>query len=323
MPLGVTNVAGCAIEAGYIYLAEIVDKYGSDYPFTQLAHYDAQNAATPWIAHDVHWRTVSVCVWRDGPYGKRVYVALSEDGDVEIVGPGDNPKIVEYIPGSGLAHPGALGQGWMQRVRQIGRCLYACGSGYLTFRRDADGWHDFTDPAVRDVPSGQWYFDINGHSEQAIYAVGLLAGGGSRASFFDGVQWRTVFEWLSWGSPRMTCVALSERGGVYIGAHGGLLYGDSRSGFHSLVSNDFGFDIVDMVEFRGDLYMATDGGLLVRNEHGTISPVQTGLQPELQDASRVDAVGGTLWSFGPKDVACFDGTKWTRVHNPDNPRIGR
>lgn len=31
---------------------------------------------------------------------------------------------------------------------------------------------------------------------------------------------------------------------------------------------------------------------------------------------------GVLWCVGLKDIVRFDGTVWTRIHHPDNRKIG-
>lgn len=52
-----------------------------------------------------------------------------------------------------------------------------------------------------------------------------------------------------------------------------------------------------------------------------ITSQRTDLKPELQDTHQLEAKDGVLWSFGFKDLACFDGRNWTRIDHPDNPPI--
>ena len=43
----------------------------------------------------------------------------------------------------------------------------------------------------------------------------------------------------------------------------------------------------------------------------------TDLKPDLKDTHMLEAKDGILWSFGFKDLAWFDGSRWTRVDHPD------
>lgn len=67
---------------------------------------------------------------------------------------------------------------------------------------------------------------------------------------------------------------------------------------------------------------AGDLGLFVYAEtQQCLQPVQTGLSPELADTHVVEPQGGVLWSVESKDIACFDGERWTRLGYPGNPAV--
>lgn len=317
-------IDACAIERDFAYLAQMIDDYSFDAEFSRMTFYDAQSS-TPWVAHDLDWKTVSVCVWSVSQYGPRVYVALSTEGDIEILGPGGQPQIVEHIPGAGLNRPWSQKKGLMVRVRQIGTMLYACGSGYSVYNRDQDGWKEM--PSSLDMHASaadsRFFYDVNGYDQKSLCAVGPNGSSRSRVASFDGTQWRDVDDDIP---GTLTVVALSTRGGYYIGGSRGLLlYGELGSKFEVAgVSTTNRGNTLGMVEYKGILYIACNDGLCSIASLGrTITPVETGLLPKLSDVGRLSVAGDVLWSFGAKDIAFFDGASWTRVHDPENPRIGR
>ena len=109
------------------------------------------------------------------------------------------------------------------------------------------------------------------------------------------------------------------------GSNGTLLLGNAQEGFQSLSSVDDNQLFTSVCKFQDKIYLGSNLGLFVydpaKAEAG-IERVHTDLKPELQDANIVDSYDKVLWSIGPKDIARFDGHKWERIHDPDNPRIG-
>ena len=313
-----TTVAGCAIEHDLIYLAQMTDEVGFDAEVSRMSFYDPQNVGAAWLAHDLRWKTVSVCVWKNSPWAKRVYVALSNEGDVEMIGPSQKPEIVEHIPGAGLNRPWSLQKGPMMRIRQIGSCLYACGSGFLVFKRDQHGWGD----THKSAADSMFFYDINGHDENSIYAAGPNGFSTSKITHFNGSEWIDLIT----NSPgSLTSIRPSSSGGVYIGGSNGVLvYGDDTTHFYYAAKSKMNLYIIDLAELDGCLYIAATSGLFQLTKVGReIEPVITGLEPEMTDVSRLDTVDGVLWVFGSKDLAFFNGSTWTRVHDPENPRLGR
>ena len=308
-----SNMAGCAIEPDFIYLARRYDAYDVSVPFTRMSFHDQQDQVAPWRAHDLKWRTVSVCVWRGGLDFLRLYVALSTEGDVELTGPLGNPTILERIAGAGMAGPDARKQGFMARIRQVGESLYACGSGYLTFRRNGAGWIELSGPRDQDATILQGYLDINGHGENEVFAVGPDSSSTSRVSVYDGATWHSLLD----GHPdTLTSIAVSRNGGVFIGGWNGLLHVNSRSEISTVLRQE-NVLISDMVEYGSQLYLATTNGLYVLQSQAVLARVETGHPSDGAMVSHLDNVGGVLWAFGPKVIISFDGTTWTHVPDPD------
>lgn len=70
------------------------------------------------------------------------------------------------------------------------------------------------------------------------------------------------------------------------------------------------------------LVSAPNAGLFAYDPaHTRIDPLATELNPPLRDTHQLEAKDGVLWSFGFKDLACFEVQRWTRVDHPDNPSI--
>ena len=311
---GWTNVAGCAIEPDLIYLAQHYDDYGTDRLFTRMTFYDGQNMAAPWVSHDLQWQVVSVCVWHSNPYCPRAYIALSAAGEVEIVGPGGRPHFTERVAKAGT--PGS-----MAAVRQIGGHLYACGSGLRTFRRGPSHWDDFTAPGDADRTSDfvAQYFDINGPAEDDLFAVGMNRPDTSRIAHYDGTAWTTLDDAVP---PVLTCIEPAQRGGVYIGGRDGtVLYGDRARGFVRVAETLPNTSIYGLREFGGRLYIASSRGFFYfDHQQNRVDYVRPPIDPVLLGISRLDSVDGTLWAFGPKDLAWYDGLTWHRLVDPENLR---
>jgi hypothetical protein len=158
---------------------------------------------------------------------------------------------------------------------------------------------------------------IDGNHERDIYVVGMEG----VAFHFDGDKWRHLslptHEHLHW----VRCYGPDE---VYIcGNDGTLLQGSARKGFRDVGGGQDNPAWWCLAKFRDKVYLSAMEGLYAWDGQN-IAPVETGLElePETWQLD-VSLIGGeTLWSFGAKDLVCFDGNKWQRLHDPDNPRIG-
>ncbi len=104
------------------------------------------------------------------------------------------------------------------------------------------------------------------------------------------------------------------------GLEGALLVGNHRSGFTDLTSKGTAHLFHDLTVYRGTLFLGSNHGLFRYDELGRrVVRVRTNLSPELACVHTVDHADGVLWCVGPKDIACFDGDTWTRIHHPRQP----
>lgn len=322
-----TMVAGAVIEADYVYIAQYLDKFRriwDEIEYSRISMVDLSDKATPWMAHDLSFKVVSVCVWRHYPGAKRLYVAMSDQGQLEMAGPGGNPIINEVIPGSGLSKPWSDRHGYMNSIRQIGTSLYACGGARQVYRRtEPGGWQPIHGPILVDIMVNgraemdriRHFHDVNGASESDIYAVGLR----SDIFHFDGTQWHQLACPIRADLFRIDA---SDAGDILIvGRDGVVLRGNHHSGFRQ-VSNLGQQYFTDVARYRDRIYLASSRGLFELDPRTEdIRACDTGLDPEIADCHRLDAHDGVLWSFGNKDLAWHDGQAWHREQHPDNPPI--
>jgi hypothetical protein len=317
---------------GMIWSKEMVmitgasDSLGPYSAFTRIFQW-VDEPPPKWWSHDVGWRAVSLCYFGQKDEGFDDFVVLSNEGDAHYVG--DHPAINEKIPGAGVFSEGATGWGYMSHLRQIGEHLYACGDGGQVYRRHGpDDWRHVDTGLLQTPPiTDRLQLNcINGLTENDIYLAGDFpgpAGLEGRLFHFDGATWRPLAI-PPVGYLNAIHIESAER--VWIcGENGALLLGNARDGFRNLSRVEDNQLFYSLTLFGGLLYLASNLGLFsydpVRPDAG-IREVVTGLTPELQDAHIVDACDGVLWSIGFKDIARFDGTRWERIHHPDNPRIG-
>jgi len=334
---------GCLLDTDYVYVVEKLDDLDDqedDIIHSRLSMYDAQDPE-PWGYHDLEWDVCSVCYRLKTPKDPGTCFALSKDGDVE----GMNTDRVwnERIPGAGLGDDKAVGRGYVNRIREIGGHLWVCGSNGQVYRRDEQGWVYLGEGFALDeskMPSDQteavyamldqvgeelMFFDINGTSETDVY----VCGADGKLFHWDGKAWMP----LKTGTlADLNEIHVASPDEIWICADKGLVFrGNAQDGFEKLVVgvND-GIEFTSIHQFQGKVYLAGDYEKLytleVDEETGKLEArwmvIMRGLIPGLQDTHQLDSVDGVLWSIGIKDLAFFDGKKWTRVENPDNPKIG-
>ena len=266
---------------------------------------------------------------------------LSREGQVNIFGPGGNPDHSYQIPQAGVFGKGAVGLGYVNRIRPIDGALYVCGQSRQVYRFDWNGrdlaagqWVDFAGP-MRQPPMSEppedsndaeafdrWldendaidFVDIAGPSESDIYAVG------DEAWHWDGARWTQLA--MPTDEP-LAAIKVMSADLIYIVGHNGtLLAGNARDGFRDQSTVDDNQNFTGVEWFGDRLFLASNFGMFTFDPATRkIERYVTDLKPDLKDTHMLEAKDGILWSFGFKDLAWFDGSRWTRVDHPDNPPI--
>lgn len=321
------------VDPDWLYLATQLDSLNIDeISHTRMSVLDLTQSSR-WRYHDYDDNIVSVHAYRmakgELPDGSR-YAALGKHGAVHF-NERNEPTFKEVIPGAGMTD-GNFG-GLMSHLRLIDGQLWACGQHGQVYRRfGRDDWRR-ADEGIRvllnpsneaqdiegmleKMTSAPMLSCIDGSSNNDVYVVGL----GGYMAHFDGAAWTRidlpVDEHLEW----VRCYGPDD---VWVcGFNGTLLRGNARKGFKSLSGLDDHQTFVCLTKFNESVYLCAEEGLFQWNGK-SIAAVRTGLEPELQDAWRVDHVDGVLWSVGVTDIARFDGKDWQRIDHPDNEPIGR
>lgn len=316
-PTAVTMTAGCVVEADYIYMASYLDAHDPrETTFTRLFSYVGRFEDDQWFYHDSDANVVAVCVKKATATCGRRMVALSKEGEVEIYSNKDDTSAVEKIGQAGVR----LGsRGYLNAIREIGHTLFACGLNDQVYRRSDDGvWSLITGAPLRirnPLDGGVSMLNsIDGSSETDVYTCGF----NGRLYHYDGARWRQIAVPTDAHLNCVRCVSASE---VWVcGNNGTLLVGNASAGFEALGSVDDNQQFCSLTKFKGSVYLAsTDDGMFVYGGV-RIVPVDTGFGAGLW-TGEVDSVPGMLWSFSPKEIACFDGVAWTRLTPPDNPAV--
>lgn len=304
-----------------ICLSGAMDAFEPNEPYSRM-YFLNQNAPNLWTFSEHDFLVPSVCVWQAPGETRRIFVALSENGQVAFLAPN---QPTEKIREAGL-NPGL---GYLNDIQQIGGKLYACGFSGQVYRRDgADNWVHMDDGLLqRQSEDNAKYFiqAINGTSENSIFVAGseMSAGHPARADHWNGEEWRRL-ELPPWTGRITTIFVESEEKVWMCGARGTVLCGNAREGFIRLNGIDENHLILSICTFNKMMYLASNLGLFSfdpANTAGGLTRVSTGMTPELQDTNVVESTDDVLWSIGPKDIARFDGNKWERFHHPDNARI--
>lgn len=316
----ISLVTAVVVESDYLKLAayrDDIDPYEVDE--TRMLSLDLQEEDDGgWSHDDVELHIIAMCVWPNAKGKKRAYVALSWEGAVEIVVQGADQGSYEVIQDAGLHGEWSKDYGYLMDVAAIGKTLYACGDAGQIYRRTGpERWEHADAGVLVEGSTERCFMAMGGVSESSIYVVGL----DGEIFHGDGRQWAPV---ASSTREQLLCLRVfSETDVVVGGANGTLLAGHATGGFQPLPgTGDSALRISSVERFGGRLYVAGNLGLFVYDgAQQYLQPVQTGLVPELTDANVVEAQGGVLWSVGAKDMACFDGERWTRFDVPGNPAI--
>ena len=283
---------------------------------------------SPWFYKSEDWLVSSVTGFFPKETEDWWYCALSEEGDVLYTGDG---HASEKIQGAGVNSGDSVGWGYLSDLQQIGNHLYACGfSGQVYRRWGENDWRHMDEGLLQDPATPMddtiALSVINGPDENAIYAAGYRYSEWlpPKAYFYDGNGWREIA--LPEEAGRIVNMHIESAERIWLcGAKGTLLLGNAADGFKSLSSADDLQLFTSITQFQGQMYLASDMGLFMYDPaqpDAGIQKLSTPLKPDLQDANIVDVHEQVLWSIGPKDIACFDGQTWQRIHHPDNLRIG-
>lgn len=340
IPTDKTIRHACLIESMHAMFAEELDFVkDKDIEVSFVSRYDPNglSASDPWrVKPYENWRISSVCYWPS----RDLRCVLSREGDTRIYGLGGTPDHLGNIKPAGVFQPNALGFGYVNQIKAVDRGLYVCGQSRQVYRfypgdeRTLTGqWHDIAgamrQSPISAPPEGDdaaafdaWldsnnavdFVDLGGSAEDDLYCVG------DEAWHWDGKTWRQLQ--LPTDEPLAAIEVLNQDTVLLAGRNGTLLKGSAQHGFTQLTPPPPGVHFTGIALFNRQLFLPSNQGMFVYDpEQAQLLAYASGLQPELQDCHLVEAKDGVLWSFGFKDLAWFDGVRWTRIQHPDNQPI--
>jgi hypothetical protein len=310
-------IDGCVIEADIFTIAEqLEDIDPSDYTHTRIGAYAGRlPQGKQWFYHDVNANIVSIVLLPAIDSMNRKVVSLSKEGEIEFYDNKDSSSFWEKIPEAGL-RLGSLG--YMTNIRVIGQSLFACGYNSQIYQRKAQGqWISLTIAPLRHCHAAMddygIFYSIDGFHENDLYAVGWKGA----IWHWNGSTWTKISTRTDEGLRCVRCYGSNE---VWIcGDNGTLQVGNAQIGFKELSSVDDNQVFYSLAKFKNTIYVASNEGLYFYDGKA-IAPVVSGLSPEIETMT-LSAVDTALWSFGGKDITCFDGQTWKRIDHPDNPPI--
>ncbi|WP_337267444.1 hypothetical protein [Oryzifoliimicrobium ureilyticus] len=339
----------CAVSRDLIYLATTPDDQELGTPFTAICQYNAGE----WSYETFDIPLSSMTLYKAPDKDYQVLYLLSEKGvainfatkEREVIIPDRTPLRRDHR------------LGYLQKIKQVGAHLYACGDGGQVYRREHDATWQVVDKAFLDGPDAlmdpkselrmmggflrikenrtqQNYnkekelrlkneskdlWDLSGLSEDSIY----FASEKKQVYWFDGKTIQALPDKTDRGL--ISILAKSEDEVYAAGRDGTFLIGNHKSGFREIDAFRGlpGWpNINGMALFQDRLYLSSYSdprGLLVLNGD-QIEQVHCDLTPDIKDVSAVGAVTDALWVMGVKDLLRFDGSTWERIHFPaDDP----
>lgn len=198
--------------------------------------------------------------------------------------------------------------GRLLRIRAINKTILICGMTGQLLARQRGSWRRIDGGLLGT--GGLDFEDIDGNSLTDLYAVGVEG----IIYHFDGKRWRDLKSPTNQSLSNVRCVSEDE---VYICGNSGILMkGSARRGWRFLAQDAIDDNLWGLAIYDHKPYVASTGGIHFFDGR-TLKPVTFG-SLDLKSFNRLDAGSSSLWSFGIKQVAWFDGRRWREVVCPAN-----
>ncbi|MVA82726.1 hypothetical protein GOZ89_25355 [Agrobacterium vitis] len=337
----------CAVSKDIVYLGTMPDDQELATPFTAICQYNAGE----WSYETFDFALADMTLYKAPDAEYRVLYLLSETGIVLNFA----TKTREEILLNRFTLQEDYRLGYLHKIRQIGEKLYACGNGGQVHTRAPSGKWNIFDKALLDGPdcisdkkseintmmnllktaegltqknldkfeklrtenASKIFWDIYGLSEESIYVCCEK----KNIYWYDGQRFTEIPTEADRG---LLSILVENEDRVWVaGRDGNFLVGNHKTGFRDLDALR-GIDgwpsFNGMTMFNGRLYLssyADPRGLFVFDGHH-VEQVRSGLTPDIDDVSAVEAVDGVLWVMGRKDLLRYDGTHWERIDFPGN-----
>jgi len=243
---------------------------------------------------------VDVVVHQNSDWERPAFCALSNDGVVFLDLDEDT---YENIP--------SQSHGPLERIASIDGTLYAIGALGQVYRRDKKGSWTHFDKGLLEAATTK-----NPSNLSSICGVDgqFCVTDKSRGE----IHWKNSEKdpWflLKKHSGERLHACIADGSAIWVvGSNGLLLHGDGRG--LKAIDLDDDLEFVDACLHEGILWLCTDTELYTFAD-GNLNQVDTGLNPALRNAHRLQSIEGVLWSFGLDDVARLENGVWQRFFCP-------
>jgi hypothetical protein len=235
---------------------------------------------------------------------ERHWLYLVDDGALYAVGGGEEGFLANVVPGR---------PAYFTNLRSLrsGHVL-AVGGRRKVYLREAEGWAAFGEglfPEGPDADLGDAGFrDVDGCGLDELYAVG----GRGDAWLCTAGRWQRIELGFAMGLKRVLCAAdgrvyiVADREHVFVG----------RGQCWERISLDSQEPFESIVEFEGRVLVSTRTRILEVSAGRMADAVLPGM-PVMQSVSHLATGDGVLVVAGHHEAALFDGTRWTRVLEPE------
>jgi len=231
----------------------------------------------------------------------RCIITVSSIGVVRRSTPQGGEQEAHVGDASGLR---VLGRTRLFEVRSIEGFAYAAGARRAVYRRDAPGVWTCLDKGChtpkQDILSFQ---SIHGFSRSEIYAVGQKGD----LWEFNGKRWKQHDSGTNATLHKVLC---APNGVVYAAGRGGTIIRGRHSEWEILEGVPEGYDFWGLEFFEGRLFLTANTVLVLELVDDVVSVVDFDECPIPSTAYQLSVSGGSLYSFGAKDIRRFDGTVW-------------
>jgi hypothetical protein len=231
-------------------------------------------------------------------------------GEVWTYPPGSKVPSKDQLPDAGVRTKRHLGP--PKRIRAIAGVPYVCGYAGQVYTFSGNRWVHI-DAGIAE-PEGT----VDSIQLEGLHGTGpddiYVSGSGGLLARFDGRGWTRIP--LPTKSFLGAVRAFSRSHVVAVGNDGVFVEWDGAAWSVTRVRGYEDTAFADVEMFNDELYIAYEGGLLVRRGSGW-SVVETGLT-EAPEFLRLTVGDGRLWAMGFKRVHSFDGQRWEAHVDPDN-----
>ncbi len=228
------------------------------------------------------------------------FLVADRAGDVYYFGLGKNKQ---YEPSTG----GIIG------LKNIDGSIYGVGASRSVRKRlDTGGWN--LSQELKNIPgaqqaSGKGFKDIDGFSQNDIYAVG----GERDVWHFDGEDWTPLD--ISRRPFFCTCVVCAEDGYVYIGGENGVIARGRGDIWKTYYPEDHEEDFKSIVSYRGRVFAGTEEDTFIIGEDLIPQPYDfEGQLRPIAGRFMYTAYDRLLIASNFNQVAFFDGEKWLDIN---------